>query len=120
VDGLMLPKRVHYPKFEEIHGAAAISPDGQIIAVPLNLYSLAFPYLADNYVYKGTDIAIVQVRPFQLHGILPHKGARGPVAFAVDHRQGQVTILFYRKDHWERHELDVTHFAADSYWNPTL
>ncbi len=114
VDGLMLPKRVHYPKFEEIHGAAAISPDGQIIAVPLNLYSLAFPYLADNYVYKGTDIAVVRVRPLQLIGILPHKGARGPVAFAVDHRRGQVTILFYRKDQWERHELDVTHFGADS------
>ncbi len=114
VDRLMLPKRVHYPKFEEIHGAAAISPDGQIIAVPLNLYSLAFPYLADNYVYKGTDIAVVRVRPLQLIGILPHKGARGPVAFAVDHRRGQVTILFYRKDHWERHELDVTYFGADS------
>jgi hypothetical protein len=114
VDSLVLPKRVRYPKFEEIHGTAAISPDGQVIAVPLNLYSLAFPYLVDNYVYKGTDIAVVRVRPLRLLAILPHKGAPGPIAFAVDHRQGQVTILFYRKDHWERHELDDTHFGADS------
>jgi hypothetical protein len=62
----------------------------------------------DNYVYKGTDIAVVRVSPLQLLEILPHEGAPGPVAFAVDHRQGRVTVLYYRQDRWERHELDAT------------
>lgn len=114
VDRLVLPKRVHYPKFEEIHGATAISPDGQVIAVSLNLYSLAFPYLADNYVYNGTDIAVVRVRPLQLLGILPHEGRPGLVAFAVTHRQGKVTVLLYQKHQWGRVELDAAHSGADS------
>ena len=108
VDHLALPKRAHFPTFDEIHGAAAISPDGQVIAVPLTRHAVAFPYLMDNYVYKGTDIAVVRVSPLQLLEILPHEGAPGPVAFAVDHRQGRVTVLPYRQDRWERHELDAT------------
>ena len=94
--------------FDEIHGTAAISPDGQVIAVPMTRLAVAFPYLMDNYVYKGTDIAVVRVSPLQLLAILPQEGAPGLVAFAVDHRQGTVTVLFYRQDHWERHELDAT------------
>jgi hypothetical protein len=108
VDHLALPKRAHFPRFDEIHGAAAISPDGQVIAVPLTRHTVAFPYLMDNYVYKGTDIAVVRVSPLQLLAILPQEGAPGLVAFAVDHRQGRVTVLFYRQDHWERHELGTT------------
>jgi hypothetical protein len=108
VDHLALPKRAHFPRFDEIHGTAAISPDGQVIAVPMTRHAVAFPYLMDNYVYKGTDIAVVRVSPLQLLAILPQEGAPGLVAFAVDHRQGTVTVLFYRQDHWERHELDAT------------
>jgi hypothetical protein len=107
VDRLVLPKRTHFPNSEGAYIASAISPDGQIIAVPLNLHALRFPYLADNYVYKGTDIAVIRVRPLQLLGILPHEGTPGPVAFAVDHHQEKVTILVYRRNHWDRRELDA-------------
>ena len=113
-DRLVLPKRQRFPKVEDIHGAAAISLDGQVIAVPISRYAVAFPYLVDNYVYRGTDIAVVRVRPLQLLGILPHEGPPGPVAFAVDHRQGKVTILLYQKHQWRRVELDAAHSGADS------
>lgn len=41
VDHLALPKRAHFPRFDEIHGAAAISLDGQVIAVPLTRHAVA-------------------------------------------------------------------------------
>lgn len=104
LDRFVLPKRRHYPRFEEIHGQASVSPDGQVLAVPLLQYTLAFPYLVDNYVVKGTDIAVVDLHPFQLLGFLPHGRSRYTPAFAVDHRQGKATILVYRQDHWERQE----------------
>jgi hypothetical protein len=107
VDHLVFPIHTHYPYSEEVRGASAISPDGQVIAVPLTLDELAFPYLVDNYVYRGTDIAVVQVRPLQLLGILKHESASDPVAFAIDHRQGKATVLVYRKDRWERREFDT-------------
>jgi hypothetical protein len=73
----------------------------------LALYELAFPYLLDNYVYRGTDIAVVLVRPLQLLGFVKHEHASDPVAFAIDHRQGKATVLVYREHHWERREFDA-------------
>jgi len=105
LERFVLPKRSHYPRFEGIHGPAALSPDGQVLAVPLVQQTVAFPYFLDNYVYKGTDIAVVRLHPFRLLGILPHGRAIYTPAFAVDHRQGKATILVYREDHWERHEF---------------
>jgi hypothetical protein len=105
IDSLVLPMRAHFPSLDAFARAAAISPDGQVAAVALNLDALAFPYLVDGYVYKGTDIAVVHVRPLKLLKIVRDDGAPNPVGIAVDHRQGRVTILFYRKDHWERREV---------------
>jgi hypothetical protein len=107
VDHLVFPMHLHYPYSEGVRGASAISPDGQVVAVPLTLDELAFPYLVDNYVYRGTDIAVVQVRPLQLLGILKHERASDPVAFAIDHRQGKAAVLVYRKDGWERQEFEA-------------
>ena len=107
VDRFVLPAHVHFPFVEGAGRASAISPDGQVLAVALTLESFAFPYLMDNYVYKGTDIAILQVRPLQLLGIVKHERASDPVGFAIDHRQGKATILVYRKDRWERREFDA-------------
>jgi len=100
---LTIPKRRHFPNFYETRGAAAVSRDGEVAAFSLAKGAVAFPYLTDNYVYTGEDIAVVQLHPLQLLGIL----AGGP--FAVDHRGSKARVLVYRKDHWERHEFADTH-----------
>jgi hypothetical protein len=106
VERLAIPKRFHFPNFEDILGAAAISPDEKFVALPLVKESLAFPYLADNYVYKGTDFAVIQLHPFQLLGILPGTGPRSLVSCAIDDREGRVVALIFHRDHWERTELN--------------
>ena len=105
MDYLVLPMRPHFPTLEAFARETAISPDGQVAAIALNLESLAFPYLLDNFVYKGTDIAVVQVRPLKLVTIVRDDGAFNPLGFAVDHHQGKIMILVHRKDHWERREM---------------
>ena len=108
VDRLVLPKRMHFPQFEGVYTASAISPDGQIIAVPLNLHALRFPYLADNYVYKGTDIAVIRVRPLLTPRDLAAQKARpGPLRSPLTITREKVTILVYRRNHWDRRELDA-------------
>lgn len=102
---LVLPKRRHFPDFENIDGPAVLSPDGELLAVPLEQGAVAFPYLVDNYVFKGADIAVVQLQPFQLLGIVPHERGVYHPGFAVNHRPGKATILVYRQDRWERREF---------------
>jgi len=101
----VLPKRRHFPNFENIDGPAVPSPDGQVLAFLLEQGAVAFPFLVDNYVYKGADIAVVQVQPFRLLGIVPHQHGVYHPWFAVDHRQGKVTILVYWRNRWERREF---------------
>jgi hypothetical protein len=105
VERLVVPKRFHFPKSEGIYGAAAISPDEKIVALPLVKESLAFPYLVDNYVYKGTDFAVIQLHPFQLLGILPGAGPKSRASFAIDDREEHVIALIFHRDHWERTAL---------------
>jgi len=104
---LTLPKRLHFPNSEEIHGAAALSPDGEVAVFPLVKEAVAFPYLMDNYDYKGTDFAAVQLHPLRLLAILPGAGPKSFGACAVDHRQGHVAVLVFRENHWEHVELKV-------------
>jgi hypothetical protein len=101
----VLPKRRHFPNFEGIDGPVVPSPDGQVLAFLLEQSALAFPYLVDNYVFKGADIAVVRAQPFQLLGIVPHQRAVYHPGFAVDHRQGKATLLVYWRDRWERREF---------------
>ncbi len=105
VERLVVPKRYHFPKSEGIYGTAAISPDEKIVALPLVKESLAFPYLVDNYVYKGTDFAVVQLHPFQLLGVLPGAGPKSWASCAIDDREGHVVALIFHENHWERTEL---------------
>jgi hypothetical protein len=110
-DPLVMPSR-HFPSIM-LHpamvsagaSAAVQSPDGEVVAVPLPHGVLAFPYLTDDYVYKGTDVAVVRVEPLQLLAVVQHEHRSDPIAFAVDHRQGRVTVLVRRNDGWERTEL---------------
>jgi len=110
---LVLPKRPHFPSFEEIGDQVALSPDGQVVAVTVNRSRLAFPFLVDNYVYQGTDIAVIQIDPLRLLGVLRYgrtvyaPTVQGPKpGFAIDHRQGRVTALVYRHGRWEREEFN--------------
>jgi hypothetical protein len=59
----------------------------------------------DDYVEQGTDIAVLQVDPFRLLGILPHGHNPHAFAFAVYHHQGKTIVLVYRKERWERIEI---------------
>lgn len=102
----VLPKRAHFPSFEEIHGPTALSPDAQVVAVAVDRSRLAFPFLVDNYVSQGTDIAVIQVDSLRLLGILPYGRTAYTPAFAIDHRQGKTTVLVYRQDRWERHDMN--------------
>ena len=105
LERLVVPRRFHFPNSEGIFGAAAISPNEKIVVLPLVKESLAFPYLVDNYVYKGTDFAVVQLHPFQLLGILPGAGPKSWASCAIDDRSGHVVALIFRGNHWERTEL---------------
>lgn len=105
VSRLVLRKLLHFPQFGNIGSTAALSPDGEVAVFPLVKQAIKFPYMEDNYVDKGTDFAVVQLRPLRLLGIVPGAGPDYFTACAIDHRQGRVTALVYREGHWERTEL---------------
>ena len=102
----VLPRRPHFPSFEQIDGRAALSSDGQVVAVAVNRSRLAFPFLVDNYVFQGTDIAVIQIDPLRLLGVLRYGRTAYAPGFAIDHRQGRVTVLVYRHNRWERDEVN--------------
>jgi hypothetical protein len=103
---LELPDRPHFPHLDHIEGPAAISADSQILAMRIIRSRFAFPFMTEKTVYQGADIAVIRQDPFELLGILPHRRNDYTPAIAVDHRQGGTTVLVYRKDHWERHEMN--------------
>jgi hypothetical protein len=105
IERLGLPKRSLLPNVRGTLGAAALSPDAQIIAIGLPKYRPAFPFLVDNYVYQGTDIAVIELHPFRVLRILPQNRTAYRNQFAVDHRKVRTTVLLYRQDHWERDEV---------------
>ena len=101
----VLPKQPHFPSFEQIDRRVALSPDGQVLAVEVDRSRLAFPFLVDNYVFQGSDIAVIQINPFRLLGVLRYGRTAYAPGFAIDHRHGRVTVLVYRHDRWERDEV---------------
>ena len=101
----VLPMRPHSPGFGQIDRRVALSPDGQVLAVQVDRSRLAFPFLVDNYVFQGSDIAVIQINPFRLLGVLRYGNTAYAPGFAIDHRQGRVTALVYRHGRWERDEV---------------
>lgn len=97
-----LPRRVHFPNSESLAGAAALSPDGEVVAFPLVTEHLAFPYLLKEWAYRSTDFAVVQLHPLTLLEILRGGGRGSVVACAVDDRHGHVAALIYRDGRWNR------------------
>lgn len=105
LDRLTLPKSWLHAGVAESLGEGALSPDTEIVGIGLPKYRLAFPFIVDNYVYQGMNIAVVQLHPFQLLGVVQQGRFAYTNVFAVDHRQGRTLVLFYRDDHWERQEV---------------
>lgn len=105
LDRFVLPRRHHFWNSSDMRDGT-LSPDGNVLAVLLGQYKLAFPYLADNYVYEGDDIVVLSVKPLRLLGIVPHNGVKWTRGLAVDHRNGKTTVLAYRQDHWEGHDFN--------------
>jgi hypothetical protein len=107
IDRFELPHN-HFVKYNGLRDIA-LSPDGEVLAVLLNQIELGFPYFVDNYVFRGTDVAVIQARPFRLLGMIPHRDSSYTAALAVDHREGKATVLVYRQGHQERQEFSAPH-----------
>ncbi len=105
IDRFVLPDK-HFVKYNGLHDAA-LSPDGEVLAVLLDRIELGFPYFLDNYVFKGTDVVVMQLRPFGLLGLIPHKDSSYTAALAVDHRKGKAIVLAYTQGHLVRQEFSA-------------
>jgi hypothetical protein len=67
---------------------------------------IAFPYIVDNYVYKGDDVVVIQVKPLRLLGIVPHRGTKFTRGLAVNRRSGKATVMVYQQDRWEHYDFN--------------
>jgi len=103
----VLPRQPHFPSFEQIYRPVALSHDGQFMAVAVARSRVAFPFIVDNYVFQGVDIDIIQIDPLRLVEVYHCGRTEFMPGFAIDHRQGKVTILLYRNNRWERKEVNV-------------
>lgn len=101
IDRFVLPNH-HFLKYNGMQ-AASLSPDARVYAVLRQQREIGFPYFVDNYVFRGTDVVVMQTHPLQLLGTIAHKDSSFTPAVAVDHRDGKAIVLVYRQDHWERH-----------------
>ena len=91
--------RGHFPKGDQIDGNGSLSPDGQAFAFSRHQFSYG---RFDNFNYRGSDIVVVQVRPLRLLGMVDPKGELYQNGFAVDHRDGNTTVLFFSEGTWKR------------------
>jgi hypothetical protein len=105
LERLDLPARSFFPNSEYIVGDGGVSPDGQVVMFPLAKQRVAFPYLIDNWVYTGTDFAILELNPLRLLRIVHGGNGKATTASAVNHRDGRVEVLVFRDNHWQRDEL---------------
>ncbi|MGB8837663.1 MAG: hypothetical protein WCC67_13005 [Candidatus Acidiferrales bacterium] len=91
--------RGRFPKGDQIDGNGSLSPDGQVFAFSRHQFSYGH---FDNFNYKGSDIVVVQVRPLRLLGVIDPKGNLYQHGFAVDHRDGNTTVLVFSEGTWKR------------------
>jgi hypothetical protein len=103
IDRFVLPHH-HFVKYNGLV-QSTLSPDTEVYAVLLQQVELAFPYLVDNYVFRGTDVIVMQTHPLRLLGQVPHQDSSFTAGLAIDHRDGKAHVLVYRRGHWEHHEF---------------
>lgn len=106
IDRFVLPHH-HFVKYNGL-GPSSLSSDAEVYGVLLKQLELAFPYLVDNYVFRGTDVVIMQTHPMRLLATIPHRDSSFTAGLAVDHRDGKARILVYRQNHWEHQEFADT------------
>ena len=88
--------------FEEVKGPAVLSPDGRFVAVPIGLTTTGPPYIVDNYIDKGSRLVIVDLQHLRILSSISPEHNREPVSFALDHRDGKVTLLVNWQEGWNR------------------
>jgi hypothetical protein len=91
--------RGRFPNGDQIDGNGSLSPDGQVFAFSRHQFSYGH---FDNFSYKGSDIVVVQVRPLRVLGVIDPKGSLYQHGFAVDHRDGNTTVLVFSEGTWKR------------------
>ena len=88
--------------FENVGNPAALSSDGQFVVVPIRLTTVGPPYVADNYVDKGRKLVIVDLQQMRILCSINPNHNDEPVGFALDHRNGKVTLLVNWQEGWKR------------------
>ena len=97
--------RDHFPKGDQIDGNGSLSPDGQVFAFARHRFSYGH---FDNFSYKGSDIVVVQVRPLRLLGVISPDDNVYQHGFAVDHREGNTTVLLFSQGTWKRLPVEAS------------
>lgn len=106
LERMHIPRRWVFPNSEGIFGTVALSPDGSIAAFPLEQRHTPFlSFFHDYSAYVGTDFAVVDLPRRRQLRIVRGGGPGDVIACAVDHRQGRVSLLIFREDHWERMQV---------------
>jgi hypothetical protein len=87
---------------EDVGGPAVLSPDGRFVVIPIELTTTGSPYIVDNYVHKGSRLVIVDLQHLRILSSISPERDRQPVGFALDHRDGKVTLLVNWHEGWKR------------------
>lgn len=88
--------------FENVGNPAALSPDGRFVVIPIRLTTIGPPYIADNYIDKGEKLVIVDLQQMRILCSINPNHNDEPVGFALDHRDGKVTLVVNWQEGWKR------------------
>ena len=92
--------------YENVQAPTALSPDGRFAAIQISQTALGPPYIVDNYVSKGSRLTIVDLQRMRVLSTIKPEHDRSPAGFALDHRDGKVTLLVsWREGGWKRLEF---------------
>ena len=101
VDKLALPQR-RFPKGQQVSDLSPLSPDGQVFGVLRRRFTYG---LFDNFSAQGDEIAVVQVHPLRLLGIIRPKRDQRVLGVSVEQRDGVVTVAGYWDGAWQKEQL---------------
>jgi hypothetical protein len=92
--------------YENVQAPTALSPDGRFAAIQISQTALGPPYIVDNYVSKGSRLTIVDLQRMRVLSTIKSEHDRSPAGFALDHRNGKVTLLVnWGEGGWKRLEF---------------
>jgi hypothetical protein len=73
-----------------------------MVMIPISLTAVGPPYFVDNYVTKGVKLLIVDLQRLRILATIHPEHSEAPRAFALDHRDGKVTVLVDWPSGWQR------------------